>query len=119
MYAFVASAAPMIDLARSLPPFRNPHRQPSGCRFAWEVKAARAGSRECPFEFPQTDDQGQNRPGAHSLLEPCLDERSKPGLGKKLEAHPQKHRHKWDPGHGKGPKTQEHAKLKERVRRRP
>ncbi|WP_027892621.1 hypothetical protein [Calidithermus chliarophilus] len=75
-----------------------------------------------PFEFPQTDDQGQNRPGAHSLLEPRPDERGEPGLGKKLEAHPQKHGHKWDPGHGKGPKTQDrfaHAKLKERVRRRP
>ncbi|RIH82691.1 hypothetical protein Mterra_02563 [Calidithermus terrae] len=75
-----------------------------------------------PFEFPQTDDQGQNHPEPQGPLEPRPDARSEPGLGKRLEAHPHKHGHKRDPGHGKGPKAHDrsaHAKLKERVRRRP
>lgn len=75
-----------------------------------------------PFEFPQTDDKAQSRLEPQGRLEPRPGEQAEPGLGKRLEAHPRKHGHKWNPGHGKGPKAHDrsaHAKLKERVRRRP
>jgi hypothetical protein len=75
-----------------------------------------------PFVTPQTDDQGHNHPEAHSLIEARPGEQAEPGLARKLKAHPRKHGHKWNPRHGKGPKAHDrsaHAKLKERVRRRP